>query len=463
MILTFRDPGGFVFTSAGRILRYVYPHAAGGFRELLGSEFFRRAEAQGQLVSSTTIVPALNEFGIASEDGSVVAEHRAIPFINYPFEWPAEMLHAAAELTLQLAASALESGFEMKDATPYNVVFEGPTPVFVDVLSFDKLREPEVLWRPYGQFVRTFIYPLIANRFSGLALSEVFTIHRDGLETERMMRLLPAWRLCVRPALAEVALPHLLSRFLKLSYAQRPARDRAEAVKMQQNQLRRARKVLDGCKPPEPGNQSAPYEDFDESYTAEAYARKISIVKDALAAHQPRQVLDAGCNSGDFSLLAANQGAAVVAIDRDADAVGQLWRRAAASKANVLPLVVNLASPSPAMGWENSETISFLDRTQVRFDCVMMLALLHHLLVSERIPLARVLNLAAALTRDLVIIEYVDPQDIQFGKIARGRDGLHGGFNRESFESQASAKFRILESCEVTATRRIYVLKKEAL
>jgi SAM-dependent methyltransferase len=461
MISTFRDPGGFVFTSAGRILRYVHPHAAEGFRELLDSDFFHSAEADGKLVTSRTIEAAANEFGIAIEDGSVVAEHRAVPFVNYPFEWTAEMLHAAGELTLQLAGGALEAGFEMKDATPFNVIFDGPTPVFVDMLSFEKLRQPEALWRAYAQFVRTFVYPLIAFRSSGWAINEVFANHRDGLETERMMRILPGWRLGVPPALNEVALPYLISKLFNLSYARRPARDRAEAVKMQRGQLRHAQKVLDRCKPLTPERPGGPYEAFDESYSADAYSRKLSIVKAGLTAYRPRHVLDVGCNSGDFSLLTAENGADVVAIDSDSNAVGRLWRRAAAAEAKVLPLVVNLASPSPATGWANNETISFLARARGRFDCVLMLALAHHLLVTERIPLARILDLAAKLTRELLIIEYVDPQDTQFKKIARGRDDLHRDFNRESFERQAGVNFQILGSDEVTSTRCIYLLRKK--
>ena len=50
------------------------------------------------------------------------------------------MLHAAGALTLELAQGALEEGFGLKDATPYNVLFRGSRPVFVDVLSFEAAR-----------------------------------------------------------------------------------------------------------------------------------------------------------------------------------------------------------------------------------------------------------------------------------------------------------------------------------
>ena len=91
-----------------------------------------------------------------------------------------------------------------------------------------------------------------------------------------------------------------------------------------------------------------------------------------------------------------------------------------------------------------------------------MLALVHHLLVSERVPLDRIFDLAAELTRGDVIVEYVDPEDGQFRSIARGRDALHRDLNRRSFEHAARGPFVIAESWKLTPTRWIYWLRKAA-
>ena len=63
------------------------------------------------------------ELGASREAG--VWEHERIPFPSFPYEWPPEMLEAAGSLTLDLAEAALEEGFGLKDATPYNVLFRG--------------------------------------------------------------------------------------------------------------------------------------------------------------------------------------------------------------------------------------------------------------------------------------------------------------------------------------------------
>ena len=110
------------------------------------------------------------------------------------------------------------------------------------------------------------------------------------------------------------------------------------------------------------------------SYDDPAFAAKEKFVREALAEFKPGRVLDAGANTGHFSEMAAQDGAAVVAIDLDEVCVGEIWRRAREKKLNILPLVVNLARPTPAAGWRNQECPSFLDRARGSFDGVLMIA-----------------------------------------------------------------------------------------
>ena len=176
---------------------------------------------------------------------------------------------------------------------------------------------------------------------------------------------------------------------------------------------------------------------------------------------KPARVLDAGANTGHFSALAAQAGAEVVAVDLDAACVGAIWRRAREQKLNILPLVVNLARPSPALGWQNRETPSFLDRAAGAFDGVLMLALIHHLLVTERIPLEAILRLAADLTTSLLVIEFVEPQDEMFRRLTRGREALHASLDVAAFERACLAYFEIVRSLALPGThRRMYCLKR---
>ena len=178
----------------------------------------------------------------------MLLEHTPIAFANYPYEWAPRMLLAAASLTIQMASEAVEAGFMLKDATPYNIMFEGARPVFLDLLSF-KPRDPrEGLWRPWAQFTRTFVYPLLASRYFGLRLDEVLLSNIDGVEPERMARLCPAWRLLLPPFLGTVSIPALLSRRADKAAPERfhsqSARDAHEARFLLDRLFRRAQRIL---------------------------------------------------------------------------------------------------------------------------------------------------------------------------------------------------------------------------
>jgi len=150
----------------------------------LATRTAREHTASGTLISSGRI-PA-EEFPGLNRDEALY-EHERVPFPSYPYEWPAEMLHAAGILTLDLALKALDDGYGLKDASPYNVLFRGPRPVFVDVLSFERRDARDATWRAYAQFVRTFVLPLLAHRDLGWPLQQTLFGSRDGLDPEKVV------------------------------------------------------------------------------------------------------------------------------------------------------------------------------------------------------------------------------------------------------------------------------------
>jgi SAM-dependent methyltransferase len=180
-----------------------------------------------------------------------------------------------------------------------------------------------------------------------------------------------------------------------------------------------------------------------------------------MSEYGPSTVLDIGANAGEFSAIAARRGCTVVAIDLDPVVVGQTWRRAFAERLDILPLVVNFGRPTPAVGWRNAENSSFLARARGRFDAVLMLAVVHHLLVTERIPLGEILAAAHEVTTNLLILEYVEPGDPMFRRLARGRDALYAHLTREHFESLCSGLFEIVERQALSSSHRtLYVLRR---
>ncbi|HKY04527.1 MAG TPA: class I SAM-dependent methyltransferase, partial [Blastocatellia bacterium] len=381
-------------------------------------------------------------------------------------EWPPEMLHAAGLLTLDLADSLHAEGLGLKDATPYNILFRGPEPVFVDLLSFERRAEGDSIWLPSAQFERTFLLPLLVNKKFGITINELLTTRRDGLEPEEIYNLCGTVQKLVPPFLTLVSLPTWLAAKRNRDdlgiYEPKRLENAEKAHFILGSLYKRLRRMLDRLKP-EAGRASAwsDYMASNNNYSREHFAAKQDFVERAGQEFGAKRVLDVGCNDGHFSALCARSGASVVAVDNDPVVVGNVWRKARAEKLDILPLVIDLSRPSPAIGWRNRECQSFLDRARRAFDCVLMLAVIHHLLVTERIPLDEIVELAAELTTDMLIIEFIAPQDSMFRRIVRGRDNLFRHLTVELFEATCRRHFEIIRSQHMDQSSRwLYLLRK---
>jgi 2-polyprenyl-3-methyl-5-hydroxy-6-metoxy-1,4-benzoquinol methylase len=474
---SFRDPAGQLFRFPGRIVRAVRPEGAADLDAFLASAAARKFTQAGHLVRTETLSAQRLTEAVGAESampllaafpGATFLDHEAIPFPSFPYEWPPEMLHAAASLTLDLAESLLEENLGLKDGTPYNVLFRGTRSVFVDVLSVERREPGDATWLPYAQFVRTFLLPLAAAESLGLPLDQSLLGRRDGLEPEDVYRMCGALRKLQSPFLTLVTLPTWLGARQdpddQSLYQKKLHDDPEKARYILRSLLRGLRKSLAKLAP-RAGKRStwSEYMAADNNYSSEHFAAKQAFVEAALQEFRSRRVLDVGANTGHFSALAARAGASVVAVDSDPVVVGEIWRNAGAEKLDILPLVVNLARPTPSTGWRNRECPGFLDRARGGFDAVLMLAVIHHMLVTERIPLAEILALAAELSTGIVIAEYVDPQDSMFRRLTRGREHLHRDLNQQVFENACRARFDIVRSQQIEGThRRLYLLRRSA-
>ena len=470
---SFRDPGGRVLVHRGRLFRIVHPSGVEDARAFLESPAGHALLENGcvaatRALDETETAALLEDEPVSAAAGGLaiaaIFEHERIWFPSYPYEWPAEMLHAAAGLTLDLAVRLLPDAVGLKDGTPYNVLFRGPRPVFVDLLSFERRSPDDPVWLAYGQFVRTFVLPLLAWRKLRMPAGPILLARRDGLEPDEIYGWLGPLDRLLPPALTLVSVPKWLSRRADSpdAYRARHIGDPEKARFILASLFRGLRRALGRLEPCAGPSTWSDYMQTKSHYTAERFVAKEEFVRDALAAASPGAVLDVGCNTGHFSEIAAGHGARVVAIDYDPVVAGQVWRRASAGGLDILPLVVNLARPTPATGWRNEEGASFLDRARGQFDLVLMLAVLHHMLVTERVPLEDILDVAAELTRRWLVIEYVDPSDPMFRRITRGRDALHAELTPERFEAACARRFEIVRAgSQGGPTRRMYLLAKK--
>jgi SAM-dependent methyltransferase len=432
---TFRDPAGSVRIAGDRVLREVHPEHAGPALEFLQSETAREWVAQGRLIE-TRFIPR--------DNGDLTLEHPRVFFPSYPWEWTPSAWIAAADLTLDLCEELLEQGLILKDATPLNVLFRGARPVFVDVLSVEKRDAASPLWLAYGQFVRTFLLPLAAFRYLGWPLAASMQ-KRDGYEPADLAPYLSRWQRWREPFRSLVTLPLMLEKSGGKSAQDTRVRQSPEvALAVLRRNLAALRRHLRRLDPQERKSRWSSYAQSADHYSEEDQKLKRRFVRDALTAARPRQVLDLGANSGVYSRIAAECGAEVVAWDTDMQATEQNWREALQQQLNIAPLLANPARPTPAAGWRNAESLALLDRARGRFDCVMMLGLIHHLLLSEQIPLEEIAALLRELTASWAIVEWVPAGDPRFVDLLRGREALYAHLDEAAFARAAATHFNVV-------------------
>jgi len=475
MTASFRDPAGSLFFSGGRVLRTVNAIGAADLNAFLSSRASGALFKRGDVVGTRALDAGEREELLRDPEvraqfdataAEAIVEHERIVFPSFPYEWPPEMLYAAGLLTVDLAKALLPENLGLKDATPYNILFRGPDPVFIDVLSFERREPGDAIWLPYAQFARAFLLPLLANKYYGLTLDQMLFCRRDGLEPEEVYRWAKPLQRLRPPFLSLVSLPTWAGRRHDQDdasiYKRKPLANVEKGRFILETLFRGLRRSLEKLKPAA-GKRSvwSEYMTSNNNYSAEHLALKKNFVERAMDEFRPKRVLDVGCNTGFFSAIAARAGASVVAIDYDPVVVGETWRNAREQRLNILPLVVNLTRPTPGVGWRNRECASFLDRARGGFDAVLMLAVIHHMLVTERVPLREIVDLAAELTNDLLIIEFIAPQDSMFLRLTRGREELHRDLNKTVFENACQKRFEIVRTEHLEGTSRwMYALRK---
>lgn len=458
-MLTFRDPAGELRLTAHHALRRIRPSAENETRAFLASGLRAELEQSGDLVRTQIASPDCHPCVSPDE---LWLEHPRIDPITYPWEWTSAQWLAAADLTLRIAQKAIASGWTLKDATPLNILFSGAKPILVDVLSFER-RDPHAsVWLAYGQFVRTFLFPLVAAKYLDWPLQATL-FRRDGYEPNQIYRALPFLQR-FNPALFDVVT--LATLFERPGRTRQTPRKPSSAANLElathilMKRIARLAKQIRHTAEPRSRSQWSEYTQTATHYQPAEADDKREFVKIVLQRCRPMRVLDLGANTGTFSLIAAGGGAEVVAIDVDAAALEVLWRAAATERFPITTVLANIARPTPAAGWLNREHFSLLDRLTGKFDMVLMLALIHHLILREQLPLAHIGDLCASLTRHWLVLEWVPPTDSMCQEWLRGRDELYGHFTEGDLLEAFARHFVVSDRCALANGRVLLLLER---
>ena len=460
-IATFRDPAGSLSLEGDFAVRTIHPEARDQVMEFVTSQFCNQLQDRGDMVAIT----------IKETPAGLQLLHPKVPVPTYPWEWTPSQWLAAAELTLSLCAEALDEGWVLKDATPLNILFVGSRPVLVDVLSFERWdpapkEYPSHIWLAYGQYVRTILLPLLMNRMLSWPL-ELSLFKRDGYEPVELYKAL-SWRQRLSseafwPVTLAARLDRKSERKTTVPSAAKAAPQHKSpelALHLLKRTLENLRKQTRRAMPDYAGSEWSNYTATLTDYTAQESAQKLDWVRNVLEELKPARVLDIGANTGVFSALAAEHGAQVVSLERDAAAAESLYRMTRTSPLSIQTIHADLARPTPAAGWDNHETSSLLHRLEEKSDMVLMLAVIHHLILMEQIPISAILDLAHRLTSRTLVLEWVPVSDPMYQSLMRGRDALYGSLSEADLLTACEGRFHTLRRQPLENGRILFLFAK---
>jgi SAM-dependent methyltransferase len=438
---SFRDPDSRVFYAGGSVHRALSERGLADWEALAASTLFRDKVAEGKLVGTEQLAkPNGLPAELDAERVAAVLRHDRVPVVSYPYEWPFGMLKDAALLELELLLAALDEDLMLKDASPYNVQWRGTQPVFVDVGSFERLREGEP-WAGYRQFCTLVLYPLMLQAFRKVPFQPWLRGSLEGIEPAEMRRLLTFRDRFRRGVLTNV----VLHAKLEARYADREVKQdlkragfRTELIRVNARKLRRLVQRLEW----QPGRTAWSTYRTTNPYDEPDAAAKLDFVRETAGARHRRLVWDLGCNDGRFTRVAAMNADYTVAVDADAAVVEALYRELSADGVDtILPLVGNLADPSPGLGWRGEERRPLVDRG--RPDLTLALALVHHVALTSNVPIRDFLDWLAGLQTELVI-EFPTRDDPMVQRLlSRKGAGANPDYDTETFERALNERWRV--------------------
>jgi SAM-dependent methyltransferase len=446
---SFRDPESRIFYEGNAVYRALSPEGLRDFEAVQASGLLD----DGRVVGTEPVenVAALKDLLV--HEPAAVLRHERIPFVSYPYEWTFSMLKDAALLQLDLLLASLEHDIVMKDATPYNVQFKGSRPVFVDVGSFERLREGEP-WVGYRQFCMLYLYPLLLQSAKGVAFQPWLRGAIDGI-TPTQMRALMSFRDRFRRGVFTNVFLHAK---LEARYADRPGEVKQEVKRVFKKELfvanvRKMRKLVERLRWDPPEGVWTAYGERN-TYTDDDARRKDEFVRAVATSRQWQLVWDIGANNGRYSRIAAEGAKTVVAVDADQGPVELLYRDLKAEgDERILTLAMNLADPSPGLGWRGLERRALPDRG--RPDLVLALALVHHMAIGANVPVREFIDWLASLGSALVI-EFPTREDPMVKKLlAPKREGLHPDYELGFFERRLNDAFEVERSERLESGTRV--------
>jgi hypothetical protein len=447
---SFRDPSGFLFYRDGSIYRQINTSYKENYDHLMNSSLYNTLVDKNLLIPHKEIdVPAPEPYKAYK-----IIKPEPIPFISHPYEWCFAQLKDAALTSFKIQKIALDFEMTLKDCSAYNIQFIKGKPIFIDTLSFEKYHEGQP-WIAYRQSCQHFLAPLALMSYRDIRLNQLFRIYIDGVPLDLASSLLPSSTNFKVSLLSHIHLharsqKHFAGKSVKISGHKI---SRLSFMGLIDN-LESAIKKIDWKAK---GTEWADYYE-DTNYSTGAINHKKKIVAEFLDETNPEIVWDLGANDGLFSRIASDKKILTISFDIDPAAVQKNYIQSVKNNEKyILPLLLDLTNPSPGIGWENTERISLMQRGPA--DTAFALALIHHLAISNNLPIGKIANFFSQVCKSL-IIEFIPKDDSQVQRLLSTREDIFPEYTQQDFEIEFKKYFTINNIENIKDSKRTMYLMK---
>ena len=448
---SFRDPSGYIFVEEGVVKRTILPVYFKQYNALNSSGFFSKLFKNNLLIPHTELL---------NSDSKIIIQPEQIPFITYPYEWSFNQYKEAALLTLKLQKYSLENGFSLKDASAFNVTFHNGRAVFIDTLSFDFYKENSP-WRAYKQFITHFLGPLVLAKYHGANSLKLLSNYIDGIPIKMLASMLP-FKTKLNPFLYTNI--HLLAKF-----DDKHNKDYSGEVKVAKLTKKEQFKIIDSLYTYIKNltlNESTEWGDYysKTNYSDQSLIAKTEIINVYVNQIKPKRLIDVGGNTGVFvrSLNAEFEQALICDIDNNA--IDENYKTLKENnETSIIPFVLDVLNPTAAIGFNNKERFSFLNRIQ-KFtpNLTLALAVIHHMSVSGNVPFDMSANFFASFSTNL-IIEFPKREDSWVQRLLNNKADFREYFDFytiQNFEAAYLQYFDLVSKNKIENTNRVMYLFK---
>lgn len=451
---SFRDPTSAVYQTANGIVRGLDADTEADLRPLLAKGFLPKAIDRGDVVATEWCDDPGVEAGPRATPWAAWLRHEAVPTITYPYEWSFSMLREAALLQLRLLDEALAEDAVLKDATPYNIQFVGSRPVFIDLGSFERYRKGDP-WFGYRQFCQLFLFPLMFQAYKDVPFQPWLRGSLEGITPAEARQVLRGHKRGRKGVLTHVEL-HARADDRYASTDDDVTATLKEAGFDKRLIVANVKKLSSIVESLQWHDASSEWSDYSDRghYTGSDLSLKADFVTTTVSELPPGTVWDIGANDGYFSQIAARHAHRVLALDLDRLVVDRHYTSLRQRHdEQILPLVHNLADPSPGLGWRGAERPPLAERS--RPDLALLLAVVHHLTITHHVPLTEVLEFTRTLA-PRAIIEFPTEDDSMVRRLLKSkRAGLHDDYTLATFEKLLPETHEVLRREELPGGTRV--------